>query len=89
MEWLKGLQKKRWEKAKIEQMAKCWCAGAQGLDVRARWPDVRGAGCPGCRARCPDVRSVDELEEHVDKRKFWGKIRTILWMESGEKMGES
>ena len=48
------------------------------------WPDVRGS-----RAGCPGSGSMDELDELVEKSKFQGKIREILWMELGEKMGES
>ena len=47
-----------------------------------------GAGCPG-RAGCPSSGSVDELEEHRVERSNPGKIRKILWMEFGEKMGKS
>ena len=47
-----------------------------------------GAGCPGVMARCPGSGSVDELEEHRVERSNRGKMRKILWMEIGEKVGE-
>ena len=77
-------------------------AGCPGLwpDVRAevvqlRVRSVTGAGCPGFRAGCPGVTgcpgsgSVDELDELRVEEANSGQIREILWMEIGEKMGES
>jgi hypothetical protein len=48
----------------------------EGSDDR-RWSDVRSLGNFGLR---------DELE---GKKKNWGKIRGISWMEMVEKMGKS
>ena len=59
---------------------------------RMSGPDGRMSGVPDVRAVGPDVRAVrsaEELKEQVGKRKLRGKIRKIIWMEGGEKMGES
>ena len=53
------------------------------------WPDVRGAGCPRYRARCPRSGSVDGFEDPREERSNLGKIRRNLWMEIGEKWMES
>ena len=55
-----------------------------GVDaVRGRMSGLM-AGCSG-RARCSGSGSVDE---HRVERSNRGKMRKILWMEIGEKVGE-
>jgi nucleoside diphosphate kinase len=61
-----------------------------GPDVRAGWPDVQGGRMSG--AHGSDVRGLDLRTNSMNSAwmgQIRGKIRKILWMEIGEKVGDS